>query len=165
MGRISAQANLSQADLTGTNLMGANLTEADLTEGNLMRATLIETDLHEADLSKSYVGWTVFADIDLSVAKGLEDVNHLGPSIINIDTIYRSKRKIPEVFLRGTGIPDNFIAYISSLVGKPIEFYSCFISYSTEDQEFANRLYSDLQAAGRALLVRAQTYGRWQEGS
>jgi hypothetical protein len=30
----------------------------------------------------------------------------------------------------------------------PVEFYSCFISYSTKDQEFAERLYSDLQAKG-----------------
>ena len=43
-------------------------------------------------------------------------------------------------------MPDNFIAYIGSLVGNAIEFYSCFISYSTQDQEFAERLYADLQA-------------------
>jgi tetratricopeptide (TPR) repeat protein len=28
----------------------------------------------------------------------------------------------------------------------PFEFYSCFISYATQDQEFAERLYADLQA-------------------
>ena len=31
-----------------------------------------------------------------------------------------------------------------SLVGKPIDFYSCFISYSTKDDDFAQRLYADL---------------------
>jgi len=41
---------------------------------------------------------------------------------------------------------DNF--YIGSLVGKPIEFYSCFISYSTKDQPFADRLHADLQDKG-----------------
>jgi hypothetical protein len=34
------------------------------------------------------------------------------------------------------------------MVGRPIEFYSCFISYSTKDQEFAKRLHADLQAEG-----------------
>ena len=34
------------------------------------------------------------------------------------------------------------------MVGRPIEFYSCFISYSTHDQEFAERLHADLQAKG-----------------
>ena len=45
-------------------------------------------------------------------------------------------------------MPDEFIAYIGSMVGRPIEFYSCFISYSTNDQEFAERLHADLQAKG-----------------
>jgi hypothetical protein len=45
-------------------------------------------------------------------------------------------------------VPDEFIAYIGSLVGRPIEFYSSFISYSTKDQEFAERLHTDLQAKG-----------------
>ena len=31
---------------------------------------------------------------------------------------------------------------------EPIQFYSCFISYSTKDQEFAERLHADLQAKG-----------------
>jgi TIR domain len=31
---------------------------------------------------------------------------------------------------------------------RPIEFYSCFISHSTQDQEFAERLHADLQAKG-----------------
>ncbi len=75
-------------------------------------------------------------------------MRHEGPSTIGVDTIYRSKGKIPEVFLRGAGLPDEFIAYIGSLVGRPIEFYSCFISYSGKDQEFADRLYEGLQNKG-----------------
>jgi hypothetical protein len=43
-------------------------------------------------------------------------------------------------------MPDNFILYMKSLVGKPIEFYSCFISYSSKDDDFAKRLHADLQA-------------------
>jgi len=64
--------------------------------------------------------------------------------------IYKSKGKIPEVFLRGAGVPDNFITYMGSLAGseKAFEFYSCFISYSTKDQAFADRLHADLQAKG-----------------
>lgn len=42
-------------------------------------------------------------------------------------------------------MPETFIAYMKSLVASPIEYYSCFISYSSKDQEFAERLYADLQ--------------------
>ena len=45
-------------------------------------------------------------------------------------------------------MPDGFVAYIGSMAGRPIEYYSCFISYSTHDQEFAERLHADLQAKG-----------------
>jgi len=73
-------------------------------------------------------------------------VHHEGPSIIGIDTIYASTGKIPDVFLRGAGVPEEFITYMKSLVGKAIDFYSCFNSYSSKDDDFSQRLYPDLKA-------------------
>jgi hypothetical protein len=69
-------------------------------------------------------------------------------SSIGIDTIYKSYGNIPEKFLRECGVPEDFITYMRSLTGKAIEFYSCFISYSSKDEEFAKRLYADLQNEG-----------------
>jgi hypothetical protein len=37
---------------------------------------------------------------------------------------------------------------MESLTGAAFQFYSCFISYSSDDQTFAERLYADLQANG-----------------
>jgi uncharacterized protein YjbI with pentapeptide repeats len=146
-------ANLNAADLRRANLSFANLRNADLRkakliEADLRNAKLIEADLGHLNVSAATLGYTVFAAIDLSLATGLESVVHEGPSTIGIDTVFRSKGEIPEIFLRGAGVPDAFIRYAKSLVGSPIEFYSCFISYSTKDQEFADRLYADLQAKG-----------------
>jgi hypothetical protein len=45
-------------------------------------------------------------------------------------------------------VPENFIAYMKSLTGAAFEFYSCFISYSTKDQVFANHLHEGLQTRG-----------------
>src|SRR6266581_378849 len=97
------------------------------------------------NLRDAIVGYTSFGDVDMSVVKNLETVKHQGPSTIGIDTIYRSQGNIPEVFLKGAGVDDTFITYIRSLIGKAIEYYSCFISYSSKDEAFANRLYADLQ--------------------
>jgi TIR domain/Pentapeptide repeats (8 copies) len=155
-------ANLRGADLLGANLgsvraggshvllmeVGADLSGADLGGANLGGANLSGTDLRGADFTGAWIYGTNFADVDLSTAKGLESVDHRGPSTVGIDTIYKSRGKIPEVFLRGCGVPDEFIAYIGSMVGRAIEFYSCFISYSSKDQEFAERLHADLQAKG-----------------
>ena len=80
--------------------------------------------------------------------RGLDTIQHTGPSYIGIDTIYRSERYIPEALLRKAGVPEDFIIYIHSLVAHPIEYYTCFISYSSRDQAFADRLYTDLQSKG-----------------
>ncbi|MBO0782882.1 MAG: toll/interleukin-1 receptor domain-containing protein [Ktedonobacteraceae bacterium] len=90
----------------------------------------------------------IFADVDLSHVKGLESVIHQAPSTIGIDTIIRSRGNIPEVFLQRAGIPKIWIIYTHSLIDNPINFYSCFISYSSRDQTFTKRLYADLQSKG-----------------
>ena len=51
-------------------------------------------------------------------------------------------------FLRGCGLPDVLIEYLPALLNVPIRFYSCFISYSSSDQEFAEHTYADLQNKG-----------------
>ncbi|WP_231749916.1 toll/interleukin-1 receptor domain-containing protein [Tautonia plasticadhaerens] len=88
--------------------------------------------------------------LDLSETKGLELVTHQAPSMIGTDTLIRSRGIIPAIFLRGCGLPDAWIANLPTLIGaiEPNQFYSCFISYSTADEEFASRLHNDLQAAG-----------------
>ena len=141
-------AYLRGADLSAAYLRGADLRGADLIRANLGGANLIEANLRGANLRDATAGWTIFGNVDLSVAKGLDAVQHHGPSTIGIDTIYRSKGNIPEAFLRGAGVPDSFIEYIASLVGRPIQFYSCFISYSSKDQDAADRLHADLQSKG-----------------
>jgi hypothetical protein len=56
--------------------------------------------------------------------------------------------RIPQVFLHGCGVPEDFITYVRSSVTMETDFYSCFISYSSKNQEFADRLYADLQDKG-----------------
>ena len=57
-------------------------------------------------------------------------------------------RNVPLIFWRGCGLPDALIEYMPSITGEAIQFYSCFISYSSKDQEFAERLHADLQNNG-----------------
>jgi uncharacterized protein YjbI with pentapeptide repeats len=143
-----SEADLSRADLSRADLRGAYLTDADLIVADLSEANLSGADLSRANLKQAVIGYTTFADTDLSVAQGLEAVRHISPSTIGIDTLYLSGGKIPEAFLRGCGVPDSFIEYIPSLIGamEPAQFYSCFISYSTKDEDFARRLHERMRA-------------------
>ena len=147
-GAYLTSAVLTRADLTGAKLGGAYLSDANLSEAILFMAALNQADLSGTDLRGAQIGWTTFGDNNLSSVKGLETVEHVGPSTIGIDTIIRSGGNIPEIFLRGAGVPDVFITYIKALVRTPIEFYSCFISYSHADKSFARRLYNTLQGQG-----------------
>jgi hypothetical protein len=141
-------AHLSWANLFVANLSGADLTGVNLTGANLTRTDLFAPHLPPADLSRARIGYTVFGNVNLSTVRGLDTIEHTRPSTIGIDTLYRSQGNIPEVFLRGAGVPDEMITYIKSLVGRPFEFYSCFISYSSRDDALAQRLYADLQNKG-----------------
>ena len=141
-------ANLSSVKLEGADLSKTNLIGADLSGGELNRVNLNYASLSDADFTNAKIGWIVFANVDLSDVKGLNAVRHFGPSTIGIDTLYKSGGNIPESFLRGCGVPDTFIAFARSLVNAGIDFYSCFISYSSENQPFAERLHSDLQSKG-----------------
>ena len=141
-----SRADLSHADMRYADLSEANLSEALLLEAALNRANLSSADLSSADLTGAILSLTIFDNVDLKMVKGLEEVFHARPSEISIRTIYRSQGHIPEIFLKGAGVDDTFITYIRSLVGKPIEYYSCFISYSSKDDALARRLYADLQS-------------------
>jgi hypothetical protein len=142
-------SNLSGANLVGVDFGHADLHYADLSRANLAWADLTDANLTCTDFGGAIIGWTTFGAVDLSVAKGLANVIHQGPSTIGVDTLYLSgPGGIPESFLRGAGIPQDFLDNLPpSLLGSPIQFYSCFISYSSNDDEFARRLHADLQAA------------------
>lgn len=141
-------AHLGGAYLTRTYLSRAYLNDVHLSFAHLSFAELSGAELSGADFTNVSLGYTTFADNDLSEVKGLEAVKHAAPSSIGVDTLYKSRGQIPEVFLRGCGVPEDFIIYVRSLTAQPIQFYSCFISYSSKDQGFAERLHADLQANG-----------------
>lgn len=148
-------AHLDGAKLLGTELIGANLRFADLRGADLSRSVIgyvnfERTKLYGAIFSQAIAGFTTFKGADLGGAKGLESVFHQFPSSIDVETLSVSVGRIPEAFLRGCGVPEPFIVQLPALVAaiEPIQFYSCFISYSSRDEEFAERLRTDLQAKG-----------------
>lgn len=138
-----SQANLGLADLRGANLQNCNLTLADLN-----RANLRASDLAGADLSLAYAYETLFVNVDLSRAKGLEYVQHRGPSSIDYRTLMRSG-PLPLSFLQGSGVPDAAINLFGR-IGEtaPAPYPGVFISHSSGDREFVDQLHSDLQAKG-----------------
>jgi TIR domain/Pentapeptide repeats (8 copies) len=140
--------DLRYADLSGANLARADLSLADLRQADL-RADMSDANLSHLDLDGTVLNRAVFretilADMDLTNVIGLDTCEHFGPSSIDFRTLQKSPN-LPLVFLRGVGLPDRLIDYLPSLLNQPITFYTCFISYSVRDDEFAVRLHADLQ--------------------
>jgi uncharacterized protein YjbI with pentapeptide repeats len=150
-------ANLSDAILSRANLSDADLSRANLSDADLFGASLSRANLSRADFSGAVAIRMVVGGVDLSRVEGLAKVVLFGPSIIGTDTLERtaagltedrSRQGEVERFLRGAGLSDGLLDHFRASIGMPIEFYSCFISYSHADKTFARRLYDGLQGRG-----------------
>jgi len=146
-----------QIELLVADLRNADLRNAGLSGAHLNRAHLIGARLIGAKLEGCRVGLTAILDLDLSTARGLEGVEHWGPSAIGHDTLeetaeglgcHHSRRAEVEAFYRGAGVPEHLIEHYRARIGRPIEFFSAFISYSHADKGFARQLYDGLQMRG-----------------
>ena len=135
IGANFAFTDLSGANLAFANLSGVNLVQANLTQANLHRATLVDADLSGARLSdarltevifvathlrdtdfmNAVMARTVLVNLDLRGCKNLNTIRHTKPSSLSIDTIMKSKGIIPIEFLRGVGLKESLITFLSSL--------------------------------------------------
>ena len=146
-------ARFWRADLQAADLRGANLENARLVSVKLQAANLLDTNFRGSMFGNSSIG-----DQDLSVAKNLERATHRYPSTVGTDAIEKTteglsrdpqKRAAVEAFLRGAGVSEDLLTdWFAFRIASPIEFYSCFISYSHEDKAFARRIYEKLQMSG-----------------
>jgi hypothetical protein len=127
---------------------------------------------HVKILKRGVAEWNEWRRANPTIRPDLdgETCIHQGPSVIDHQTLQKSG-PLPLAFLRGVGLPDNLIDYLPSLLNQAIQRYSCFISYSAKDDEFANRIHADLPKQGGTLLVcaarpayRRQDLGRHRRG-
>jgi hypothetical protein len=129
---------------------------------------LLGTDLDKAD-----IGSTGFGGLDLSAVRGLEGVNHSGPTTVGVDTLTASKGLIPDRFLRGCGFtpwqileaklhnPALTAARIRELQDKIFDARTpgqthlggVFISYSRVDFQFVDKLKNRLEKSGASVWL------------
>jgi uncharacterized protein YjbI with pentapeptide repeats len=138
-------ATLTDADLSGARLQTTDLRGANLTNAALVGAEFIQSNVQGTDFQAAELLSTGFMSVDLSAALNLHGCQHLGPSFVDSHTLLMSRPGL-ESFWRGCGVPNEIIQMLQSLEKRPIPLHSCFISYSSQDQEFAERLHADLQA-------------------
>ena len=139
-------ADLSQADFQNANLTGANFVDADLTGAALLYANLHRAQFNGAKFDGVHFGQNIIT-VGISSADGLERSEHVSPSQISTDALLYATSPLPDVFVRGCGVPDALIDNLESLRAamEPIQHNSCFISYTHKDEEFCKLLHSRMQ--------------------
>lgn len=163
-------ANLEWADFRWADLMNVNFSDAilsradfhkaDMQKSVLKMAVLFHTNLEDsnlrgAKLDNALFGHTRILNSDLAGSTGLFSIKHKSPSTLDKETIQKSG-PLPKVFLQGCGVNENAINSIlqESSNSQPIdlhqqgEYYSVFISFSSIDIDFAQKLHLDLQECG-----------------
>lgn len=147
------EAKLSKASLESACLSYANLTDADLTEANVSQAALIgtlfnRTIVHRMKCKQAYMCRTLLINLDMRTVIGLDTVCHSGPSTLDIATLSRFQKPVPEKFLTGVSVPRVLLDFVLQQGKAPFSYYTCFISYASEDQHFVDILQRDLQKEG-----------------
>ena len=141
-------ANLTHAYMGGANLSHAILSDAVLATANINSVNFSGARLDGADLGEATVWNTSFINIDLSRTRGLSTCKHWGPSFLDYYSLQRAPN-LPREFTKGCGLPEIYVDYLPSLTDvAPISFFTCFISYSSDDEEVASKLHGDLEEAG-----------------
>lgn len=138
------------ADFTKANFFNTQFTYCDfrdckLTYAFLVRALFRHCKMDSADFELAEFGETDFINVTLSGARGLGNTKHESPSNIDLTTL---RQNLPIGFLRGVGLSEELISAQPLFGADASDYYSCFISFSTKDQRFAEKLYADLQACG-----------------
>ncbi len=125
--------------MSGANFENSVLQGADLRYAILSSTKFIRADLKWANLTRSVLDNTHFIETDFNKTVGLKFCVHNGPSVLDLGTISLSNG-LPSEFLKGCGY--------SEMQLKINEYHSCFISYSNDDINYVERLYSDLTYKG-----------------
>src|SRR5262249_43688454 len=130
-------SDLSSADLQGQDLSGARFQNANMRHSYLADTIFHGANLQGADLSGAIMFDTVFRRVDLSEVHGLDSVVHHGPSTIGLDTLIRSRGRIPLGFLIGAGVPPEAVPGLldwACQYGTRPDYYSVFLSYGGPDE-------------------------------
>jgi len=145
---VFVDADLTAASFSYASLRGSNLARAKLSWSDLSSTDLTEASMVGATFYKAICERTDFGDTDLSRAADLDTIQHYGPSIVGLGTLYRSRVKFPASFLRACGAPRRAAALLQPKAGRSRRYWSCFISHSSGDSKFAERLYKGLRSRG-----------------
>ena len=166
--RVLDGINLSGCRLDGSNFQGVSLKNASFNSSIMIDADFSRADLTHADLGQSFLngtnfsgtllqgvnfrhaemGRTLLVNTDLSGCKGLDETRHLTSSEISFSTLVKSGFQVSEQFMRSCGVSIGLIEDLRRGKRFGTTYSTCFLSYSSQDRDFAQQIYYALMTAG-----------------
>lgn len=119
----------------------------------LRAAILIKADFsgavpRETDFDAAILGWTIFGNTDIRVAKNIDRAHCLHPVSVGLDTLQLSRWQVPRSLLASARTPPGVIATIEAWAGRASRYHSCFLSHSSRDDEIVRKVYYQLRMDG-----------------
>ena len=149
--------NFRSALFTGTKLSYAAMTSSDLSNTEFHGSVLQECLFKKCRLEATHLAGakcyrTSWIQTDMSHVKGLEEVVHLGPSELGLETLLASDGCIPVEFLLGCGVHQDLVRRVNSFVQhnvkSPLPSYAFYLYAGPEDAPFCLKLCSRLREEG-----------------
>jgi uncharacterized protein YjbI with pentapeptide repeats len=164
-------AGFKWSRLRGTRFISCNMRASTFNQALLEAVVFENVDLRDCFFERTLLqsvtfsgvkvagsewGGAILANCDLSGLDGLSDAYCSSPVSIGIDSLVLTLdgngghfSGHQRDFLVRAGTAPVVLDYLPSLVEtRPIQFFSCFVSYGTEDRVFADKLYRDLKRRG-----------------
>jgi len=138
-------ASFSKSILLASTFNYALVDGATFDGAYLGLANFRQTSFNRVSIKAAQLLNTSFLGCDLGGVVGLDELQHLGPSHIDMGTLAAS-RNITSRFLRQIGLaPEMADRLLSALPVSPEALrHSCFLSHSTSDKAFCDLLYASL---------------------
>jgi len=159
-------ANFSGSWLPSVNFRNCRLENVDFRGASLHFADFTGALINGANFEGAISYQTQWCDLDLTDAIGIEGIVHHAPSHVDIRTLTKSSGRIPPRFLQGCGFNawqqelvklfdpnltanqiSNFLTVdlFSARTDGPLYLGGAFLSYSTADRKFVDKLQSSLE--------------------
>ena len=157
------KSNLEESTFNYCNIQRAEFSDAILSKTRFSNTSVTSSSFWSAILKNCFLDTSVFNDCEFSHAdftgsrfevpsfaasmlRGCIGLDCVEGNAISIDRrSLELSPGLPDAFLALSGFSNVIYDYLPSLGSFPLTYFSCFISYSSSDREFANKLYGDLR--------------------
>ena len=141
-------ARMRGAEIFNSYFLDCYFNHCDFGEATLGSAIFHRSSFEFANFEDASFWEAGFLESRLVSCSGLDRLRNIRDVSLDPATLFTQDASLPRLFLLGAGIPSILVDYLPSMVGRPIRFESCFISYSTGDMEFCRRLRLEMLERG-----------------